>query len=103
MGRLALLATIAGAIAIGLPAFAQQAGSHISAEQRDIGRVEARIQKYDQAVGVISQLTRPAGAETECNGVCYFPSSTRPISWNCAPKERCDLHCAVNPPVGGCD
>jgi hypothetical protein len=94
---------IAVAVLIGGPAVAQQTGGRIAAEQRDIGRVETRIQKYDQALGVISQLTRPTGAETECQGVCYFPSSTHPISWRCAPKERCDLHCAFNPPVGGCD
>jgi hypothetical protein len=99
----ALLSTIVCAVAVAAPAFAQQASGRISAEQHDIGRVETRIQKYDQALGVISQLARPLGAETECYGVCYFPSSTQPISWRCAPKERCNLHCAVNPPVGGCD
>ena len=88
---------------IGSPAVAEQAGGRLSAERPDIGRVETRIQKYDQALGVITQLSRPLGEETECQGVCYFPSSTRPISWRCAPKERCDLHCAVSPPVGGCN
>jgi hypothetical protein len=97
-----LLATIIGAILIGAPAVAAQAGSEIGAEQRDIGRVEARIQKYDQALGVVSRLSRPLGAEVECNGICYFPSSSQPVSWRCAPKERCDLHCDVSPPVGGC-
>ena len=99
----ALLATIIGAFLIGAPAGAAQAGGEIGAEQRDIGRVEARIQKYDQALGVISRLSRPLGADVECHGICYFPSSTQPISWRCAPKQRCDLHCDVSPPVGGCD
>jgi hypothetical protein len=100
----ALLATtIVAAVLIGGPAVAEQAGGLITAEQPDIGRLETRIQKYDQALGVVSQLIRSPGAETDCQGVCYFPSSTRPVSWRCAPKQRCDLHCAVNPPVGGCD
>jgi hypothetical protein len=99
----ALLATVLAAFLIGGSAVAQQAGGRMTAEQPDIGRVEARIQKYDQALGVVSQLTRPLGGETECQGVCYFPSSTQPISWRCAPKQRCDLRCTVNPPVGGCD
>ena len=99
----ALLATIAVAVLIGGPAVAEQIGGRIAAEQRDIGRVETRIQKYDQALGVVIQLTRPTGAETECQGVCFFPSSTRPTSWRCGTKERCDLHCTANPPVGGCD
>ncbi len=83
-------------------ASAQQSG-RLSAEQRDIGRVETRIQKYDQALGVVTQVIRPLGSETECNGICYFPSSSRPVAWRCAPKETCDLHCNVNPPVGGCN
>lgn len=94
---------IAGAFLIIRPAVAGQAGGQISAAQHDIGRLETRIQKYGQALGVISQLTRPLGAETECQGVCYSANSTQPISWNCAPKERCDLHCMVSPPVGGCN
>jgi hypothetical protein len=100
----ALLATTsAAAFLIGGPAFAEQAREPITAEQHDIGRVETRIQKYDQALGVVSQLTRPFGADTDCQGVCYFPSSTKSVSWRCAPKQRCALHCSVNPPVGGCD
>jgi hypothetical protein len=35
--------------------------------------------------------------------VCYFPSSSKPIAWRCQPDERCDLHCTINPPVGGCN
>ena len=84
------------------PAAAQQSGTHLSAEQRDIGRVEARIQKYDQALGVVTRLVRSPEAETECDGTCFFPSSSHSVSWRCAPKNGCDLHCDVNPPVGGC-
>jgi hypothetical protein len=76
----ALLATIAVAVLIGGPAVAEQIGGRIATEQRDIGRVETRIQKYDQALGVVIQLTRLTGAEAECQGVCFFPSSTRPTS-----------------------
>lgn len=92
-----------GALAICAPALAQQTAGPTSAARRDIGRLETRIQKYDQALGVIAQFVRPLGAEVECNGICYFPNSTQPASWRCAPKARCDLHCDVSPPVGGCD
>lgn len=81
----------------------QQPGAGISAERSDIGRVETGIQRYDQALGVVSRLTRAPGAETECNGVCYFPSSSRAVSWRCAPAAKCDLRCGVNPPIGGCN
>ena len=85
-------------------AFAQQtSGNALMAEQKDIGKVQTRIQKYEGAMGVIVQLVRPDLANVECNGVCYFPSSSRPIAWRCAPDKKCDLHCAVNPPVGGCN
>jgi hypothetical protein len=79
-----------------------QSGGRLTAEQHDIGRVETRLQKYDQALGVITRLVRPLGADAECQGVCFFPSSSRPVSWRCAPNAGCDLHCDVNPPVGGC-
>ena len=81
---------------------AQQAAGRLSAEQRDIGRLETRIQRYNQALGVVTQLRRPLGDETECNGICFFPSSSHPVAWRCAPNDSCNLHCDVNPPVGGC-
>lgn len=87
---------------LGFAAFAQQPAGGLSAERRDIGRVETRIERYDQALGVVSRLSRQLGAETECYGVCYFPSSSRSISWRCAPQEDCHLGCDVNPPAGGC-
>lgn len=87
---------------VSLPLLAQPLPAGLSAEQRDIGRVETHIQKYQQAVGVVTRLSRPLGAETECTGICYFPNSSRPVSWHCAPANSCDLHCDVNPPVGGC-
>ncbi len=97
-----LLSAIGWVLVASPPAFAQHA-SGLSAEQRDIGRLETRIENYGRALGVITQLTRPLGAETECQGVCYSANSTRPVSWRCAPTERCDLHCLASPPVGGCD
>ena len=96
---------MAGGLVGGCPAFGQsggQSGGQVSGEQRDIGRVDSHIQKYDQALGVVSRLSRPLGAETECYGICFFPSSSHPIAWRCAPKAMCDLHCNVNPPAGGC-
>ena len=84
------------------PATAQQVGSGITADQKDIGKVQVQVQKYDQALGVINQLSRPQSSNVECNGVCYFPNSSKPISWKCEPGKKCDLHCTVSPPVGGC-
>jgi hypothetical protein len=103
MRRLLVSLSMAGCLLItGLPAIAQQSPGRLSAAQRDIGQVETRIQKYDQALGVVTRLTRRPDAETECDGVCFFPSSSRSVSWRCAPDNSCDLHCEVNPPVGGC-
>ncbi len=83
---------------------AQQAGGNaITAEQKDIGKVQTRIEKSDQALGVVIQLARPGGANVECNGVCFLPSSSKPVAWKCEPARKCDLHCTVNPPVGGCN
>jgi hypothetical protein len=81
---------------------AQKPPSHASAEQRDIGRVETGVRKYDSALGVVTRLIRPLGAQSECYGICFFPSSSRAVAWRCAPDQSCELHCAVNPPVGGC-
>ena len=81
---------------------AQAVSNTITADQRDIGKVQAQIQKYDQAIGVVTQLNR-SSSSVECNGVCYFPSSSRPIAWKCDPGRRCDLLCTVIPPVGGCN
>ena len=40
--------------------FAQQAGGNaITADQKDIGKVQTRIEKSDQAIGVVIQLARP--------------------------------------------
>jgi hypothetical protein len=85
------------------PAWAQQPATGIAADQKDIGKVQARVQKYDQAIGVVLQLVRSQPSNVECNGVCYFPSSSKPIAWRCEPDKKCDLHCTVNPPVGGCN
>jgi hypothetical protein len=100
--RLVCFLAIACGLAASVPALAQQSGRRLDAERHDIGQVETRIQEYNQALGVVTRLKRPLGAEIECNGICFFPSSSRPVSWRCAPKEVCDLHCDVNPPVGGC-
>jgi hypothetical protein len=86
------------------PGVAQKAGSDtIAADQIDVGKVQARIVKYDQALGVVTQLARKHGENVECNAVCYLPSSSKPIAWRCAPEKKCDLQCTVNPPVGGCN
>ncbi len=97
-----LLAAVGFAMFAALPVIAQQSRERLTIERPDIGRVETRIENYDQALGVVARLNRPLGIETECDGVCFFPSSSRSLSWRCAPAERCDLDCNVNPPVGGC-
>ena len=81
---------------------AQGVGNTITADHASIGKVQAEIHKYDQAVAVVSQLNR-SSLSVECNGVCYFPSSGRPIAWKCDPGRKCDLLCTVTPPVGGCN
>ena len=86
------------------PGLTQHGGNGgITADQKDIGKVQTRIQRYEQALGVVNQLARPRQATVECNGVCYFPSRSRPVAWRCEPGKKCDLHCTVNPPVGGCN
>jgi hypothetical protein len=79
-----------------------EVGNTITADHASIGKVQAEIHKYDQAVAVVSQLNR-SSSSVECNGVCYFPSSSRPIAWKCDPGRKCDLFCTVTPPVGGCN
>jgi hypothetical protein len=99
---LAALGAASGAIAAAMPGAAQQASDRLAAEQRDIGRLEVHLQKYDQALGIVTRLRRPLGDESECNGICFFPSSSRGVAWRCPPEAACELHCSVNPPVGGC-
>jgi hypothetical protein len=97
-----ILTALFCAACIALPAVGQQAGNSIASELKDVGKLQVQVQKYDQALGVVSQLGR-SQSSVECNGVCYFPSSSRPIAWKCDPGRRCDLRCTVNPPVGGCN
>jgi len=84
-------------------AIAQQIGNSITADLKEIGKLQVQVQKYDQALGVVSQLSRPQSANVECNGVCYFPSSGRAVAWKCDPGRKCDLRCTISPPVGGCN
>jgi hypothetical protein len=91
-------------LSIARPGFAQKARNDtITADQIDIGKVQARIQKYDQALGVVTQLARSHGENVECNAVCYYPTSSKPIVWRCGPDKKCDLQCTISPPVGGCN
>ena len=104
MRILALLAALLLCLSTAGSGLAQKAGSDtITADQRDIGKLQARIEKFDQALGVVVQLERQRGENVECNAVCYYPTSSKPIAWRCAPDRKCDLHCTVSPPVGGCD
>lgn len=91
------------AAVIATPGVAQPAGNSIASDLKDVGKLQVHVQKYDQALGVVSQLGRSQSSSVECNGICYFPSSSRPVAWKCDPGRRCDLRCTVNPPVGGCN
>jgi hypothetical protein len=104
MRILALWAALLLCLSTAGPGSAQKAVSDtITADQRDIGKLQARIEKFDQALGVVVQLARQHGENVECNAVCYYPTSSKPIAWRCAPDRKCDLHCTVGPPVGGCN
>jgi hypothetical protein len=104
MRILALWAALLLCLSTTGPGLAQKPGNDtLTADLRDIGKLQARIEKFDQALGVVIQLARQRGENVECNAVCYYPTSSRPIAWRCAPDGKCDLHCMVNPPVGGCD
>ncbi len=103
MRRLLLICATAGGLLAAGFAGAQQAGNGVSIEHKDVGSVQMRLQRYDQAIGAVSQLRRSPIANVECNGVCYFPNSSHSIAWKCDPARRCDLRCTVSPPVGGCE
>src|ERR1700726_4538639 len=79
----------------------EEVGNTITADHASIGKVQAQIQKYDQAIAVVSQLNR-SSSSVECNGVCYFPSS-RPIAWKCDPGRKGNLLCRFIPRMGGCN
>ena len=83
-------------------ASAQAAGEALAAEDKDIGKVRVRIEKYEHALGVVSQLNRSREGYTNCDGVCYFPNTTVPLAWRCGPQRTCSLICTRIPPAGGC-
>lgn len=83
------------------PGDAQQSGSHLSAERHDIGRVETRIEHYDQALGVVTRLTRSHGIESECDGVCFFPSSNSQLWRGVARRRNAATSTAMSTPRSG--
>jgi hypothetical protein len=98
-----ILALTCCAAAVARPSVAQQAANSIVADHKDVGRIQVQVQRYDHALGVTSQLGRSPSSSVECNGVCYLPNGTRAVAWKCDPGRKCDLHCTVSPPVGGCN
>ena len=71
------------------PGTAQKAGGDVvSADQKEIGKLQTHILKYEQGLGVVIQLARPSGADVECNGVCYFPSSSGRLHGDVSPTEN---------------
>jgi hypothetical protein len=90
-------------------AWAQQTGSAIGAEAAGIGKATTRIERFDHALGIVTTLRRPtaqlrlpSASEIECYGLCLFANGNQGVAWQCAPDTSCELHCTVNPPVGGC-
>jgi hypothetical protein len=88
--------------AISVPAFGE--GLQPSeAEHKDVGKIRTWSQKYDQALGAVSEYARSSEGTIACSGICYFPSGvSRPITWTCSPKTSCNLLCRINPPAGSC-
>ena len=82
---------------------AQQTSNSINMELKEIGEVKAQVQKYEHALGVVSQLARAANRDIECNGLCYFQNGSNSVAWTCGPGKKCQLYCTVSPPVGRCD
>ncbi len=97
------LAAIAFCLCVAGTAFAQQGGPSLSATQTGIGKVLTRIQKYDQALGVITDFARSPAQDIECGGTCFFANSSKSIAWSCGTGKSCNLFCTVSPPVGGCN
>jgi hypothetical protein len=96
-------------LAVAASALAQQRPAVLAGEHDGIGKVETRIQNYEHALGVITSLRRstsqtrlPGPPAVDCHGTCYFADSASSIAWQCAPEAKCDLHCTVKPPAGGC-
>jgi hypothetical protein len=101
-GLLVKLALLVLMSVISVPAFGQgsQPGD---AEHKDVGRLRTWSQKYDQALGAISEYTRSPESTVACSGICYYSSGiVRPITWACSPRTSCDLRCTINPPAGSC-
>jgi hypothetical protein len=102
-GLLTRIAALLCFLAFANSAFAQQTDNNLKAEQKDIGKLQTHITKYDNALGVVNQLTRSADRNAECNGLCFFQNGSKNISWSCGPARTCGLYCNVNPTVGGCN
>jgi hypothetical protein len=57
-GLLPRIAALLCFLALANSAFAEQTDNSINAEQKDIGQIHTQIQKYDNALGVVSHLMR---------------------------------------------
>jgi len=91
-----------GVAAISAPALGQTSQT-TEAEDKSIGKLRSWSQKYDQALGSISEYARSSESTIACIGICYFSSGfTRHVAWTCSPKTSCNLLCTVNPPAGSC-
>jgi hypothetical protein len=100
---LAGIAALLCFLAFANSAFAEETDNSIAAEQKDLGRIQTKIQKYDKSLGVVSQFMRSSDSYVECNGFCVYQNGSKKISWSCGPGKTCNLYCSVSPPVGGCD
>ena len=78
-------------------------GQTSEAEHKNIGKLRVWSQKYDQALGSITEYAPSSESTIGCVGICYFSSGlTSQVTWLCSPKTTCNLFCTINPPGGSC-
>jgi hypothetical protein len=75
----------------------------VTATLSGVGKLETRVERLPQSLGVILSMARGPGQDLECSGMCYFANSSAGTAWKCGPGKSCRLYCTVSPPVGGCD
>jgi|SRR5271163_3893506 len=86
------------------PGVAQQTGSGvITADQKDIGKMETRIQKYEQALGVVIQLARPNHAMSNAMPSAIFRAAAGPSHGAASPTGNAICTARSIRRVGGCN
>jgi len=68
-----------------------------------VGRAEARVVKYKDAIGIVSSFTRADGQSSSCSGTCYYSAGTAANAWACSSSTpSCQLDCTTRPPTKSC-